>query len=259
MRYLLRQKADNELPAIWCNSSATMTSFMEAVSFVTPVLENFFISTVASALKGQVDYPLAQRCREFMREESDHSRAHNKFNASVLRHMGKTPAALRWVQRLLTGSRKYLPLSGRLMLVAALEHITCILSKAYLTTESRWQFHSAFAKELFGWHAKEELAHRALAFDLCLSKVTFGSLGRTLAMLGVLLTGSLYIASAVPWILYRKKGRSLLRTSMALAQFVVNRDERPPCISILRHLFMFVRSTYHPDQLVGSERANEAK
>ena len=259
MRHLLQQEAGNELPAAWCNSSATMTSLMEAVSFVTPLLENFFISTVASTLKGQVDFPLAQRCREFMHEEANHSRLHNKFNAYVLEHLGKTPAALRWVQQLLTGSRKYLPLSAQLLLVAVLEHITGILSKAYLATESHWQFHSAFAQELFGWHAREELAHRAVAFDLCLSKGAYGGFTRALAMLGVLFVGSLYLLSAVPWILYGKTGRSLSRTLVLLTRFITNRDQRPPWISILRQLFMFARRAYHPDQLVDIERAVDKK
>ena len=259
MRHLLQQEAGNQLPAAWCNSSATMTSLMEAVSFVTPLLENFFISTVASTLQEQVDYPLAQRCREFMHQEANHSRLHNRFNASVLEHLGKTPAALRWVQQLLTGSRKHLPLTAQLLLVAVLEHITGIMSKAYLASEPQWQFHSAFAQQLFGWHAREELAHRALAFDLCLSKVAFGGFARALAMLGVLFVGSLYLLTAVPWILYRKTGRSLCRTLVLLSRFIASDGARLHCPSILRQLFMFARRTYHPDQLVDGGRTDESK
>ena len=169
------KRLDNLAPSedfsgTWCNANAVTSSVMEAISFVTPLLENFFIATVADGLVRGRDSTLDQRCRDFICEEASHTRGHRRFNAALLQYLGMTPPALALVQSLLNGARKRLSLPRRLLLVAALEHFAAVLSKGYLSQETRWDFRSDYARELFVQHAREELAHRSVVFDLWLGK-----------------------------------------------------------------------------------------
>jgi predicted metal-dependent hydrolase len=239
-----------DLSGTWCNANAVTSSVMEAISFVTPVLENFFIATVVDGIGRRRDSALGQRCRDFIYEEANHSRSHRKFNSALLAYLGVTPPALALVQSLLNGARKRLSLSTRLLLVAALEHFAAVLSKGYLSQEIQWDFRSVYARELFIHHAREELAHRSVVFDLWLSKGTAGRIGRTLTVLTILFGGLVYISAAVPWILYRKTGKHLTATVTALARFVVGNRAMIKALSPLGELFSFVRHDFHPDRLI---------
>jgi predicted metal-dependent hydrolase len=243
----------------WCNSNAATTSVMEAISFVTPVLENFVICTVAEGLAGKPNSQIYLRCRAFIREESNHSRVHKKFNASLLKYLGMSPPGLALVQSLLNAARKHLSLFSRLLLVAALEHFAAALSKGYLRQETGWDFRSASAKELFAQHAREELAHRAVAFDLWLSNGTTGRVGRTVTVLAIMVAGFAYVSAAVPWIIYRKTGKHLSNTLIALANCVLRTCLHIESYSILGELFSFARGDYHPDRVIDKNAADEMK
>ena len=250
MHHLKRAETTEDLSGTWCNSSAVTSSVMESVSFVTPVLEKFFIRTVAEGLDGQRESELDQRCRAFIREESLHSRVHGKLNASLLGYLGRTPPGLALIERLLDAARKRLSLSSRLLIAAALEHFTAVLSKVYVEHEAGLDIRSAFVRELFAQHAREELAHRSVVFDLWLTKRAAGRMARAATVFAILFIGSIYVSISVPWILHRKTGRRLTHTLRALAGFVVSSRSDIASYTPLSELFSFVRRDYHPDELV---------
>jgi predicted metal-dependent hydrolase len=248
-------RLDNLAPAEdlsipWCNANAATTSVMEATSFVTPVLENFVICTVAESLAMKPNSEIDLRCRAFLREESNHSRMHKKFNASLLEYLLMPPPGLALVQSLLNGATKHLSISGRLRFAAALEHFSAVLSKGYLNQETGWDFRSVSAKELFARHAREELAHRSVVFDLWLSGRAISRVGRALTMLALLLAGFVYVSAAVPWIVYRKTGKHLSATLIALAGCALRNGLDIESYSKLGELFAFARGDYHPDGVI---------
>lgn len=249
MQHLEHLTTNEDLSGTWCNANAVTSSIMEAVSLVTPVLEKFFIRTVNEGLCEETTPALRERCLTFIREEADHTRVHKKFNTSVLRYLGRTPPGLTRLDALLDGTRKRLSLSSRLLLAAALEHFTAVLSKVYLAQEARLDFQSAFAQALFAHHAREEIAHRSVVFDLWLSKGTNGRFKRSLTVLAILLVGFAYLSIAVPWILHRKLGK-ISATLTALAGFALKNHSAIQSYSPLAELFSFVRRDYHPDHLV---------
>lgn len=257
MQHLNHLTMSDDLSGAWCNTNAVTSSIMEAVSFVTPVMEKFFIRTVDEGLSGEMPSELRQRCQAFIHEEADHSRVHKRFNTALIGYLGRTPPGLRLLDRLLEGTRKHLSLSSRLLLAAALEHFTAVLSKVYLIQEHQLAIESEFARELFAQHAREEIAHRSVVFDLWRSKNDSGRLKRTLTVLAILAAGGIYISVAVPWILQRKTG-SLRRTLAALSAFAAQNRGDIAAYSPLTELFSFVRGNYHPDHLVGKDLAGIA-
>ncbi len=249
MQQLDQLTTPEDLSGTWCNTSAVTSSIMESVSLVTPVLEKFFIRTVTEGLSEHTPTLLRERCLTFVREEAEHTRVHRKFNHTLLAYLGHTPPGLPLLDRLLDGTRKRLSLSNRLMLAAALEHFTAVLSKVYIAQEARLDFQSAFARQLFSQHAREEIAHRSVVFDLWLTRGTLGRFKRTLTVLAILLVGIGYVSISIPWILRRKTG-SLTATLGALASFAISNRANLSSYSPLTELFSFVRSDYHPDHLV---------
>lgn len=238
-----------DLSGTWCNANAVTSSIMEATSFVTPVLEKFFIRTVNEGLSAQTPLALREKCQTFIREEADHSRVHKKFNASALNYLGRSTPGLARLEALLDNTHKHLSLPGRLLLAAALEHFTAVLSKVYLAQEAHLDFQSPFARALFAEHAREEIAHRSVVFDLWLSQSSSGRFKRSLTVLAILLAGITYISIAVPWILHRKTGK-LSTTLTSLAVFAIKNRSAIQSYSPLAELFSFVRKDYHPDHLI---------
>lgn len=255
MHHLRHMTTTEDLSSAWCNGDAVASGIMESISFVTPVLEKFFIRTVAEGLDGQREPKLERRCREFIREESLHSSVHGKFNAALLGHLGGTPPGLGLIETLLEAATERLPLPTRLLVAAALEHYTAVLSKVYMAQEYRLDIRSDFARELFAQHAREELAHRSVVFDLWLTRGASGRAARAATILAILLAGSVYVAFSLPWIVHRKTGRHPARTLRALAGFVFGRRADIASYSPMRELFSFARRGFHPDDLVADRLA----
>lgn len=247
---MIQMAPAEDLSASWCNCDPVTTSVMEAISFITPVAEKFFIVTVAEGISGRPDSELVARCSAFMREESSHSRWHGKFNASLLDYLDASPPGLAMVQSLLKAAKKHLSLANRLLLVAAMEHFNVVLSKGYLRREGGWDFRSVSAKRLFARHAREELDHRSVVFDLWSGNPSTGRVGRALTMLAFLIAGFAYVSAAVPWITYRKTGRRLGVTLAALARGAFRNCLDIGVYSKLGELFSFARGDYHPDRAI---------
>ncbi len=235
----------------WCDDDCATTAIMEAISFVTPLLETFCVTTVARALGEPLSEQLAEQCRVFAREEAGHSRIHRRFNASLEAYLRRKPPGLHAMQSLLDAAKHRLSLANRLLVVAAIEHCAAVLSKVYLQWVEERPFRIAFVKDLFSQHAREELAHRAVAFDLSVSIGRSGRARRAIALSVVVLAGLLYLTAAAAWILHRKSRRRTGKTLAALARFFVpERSFFARVRSCAGDLFAFARDNYHPLWLV---------
>jgi uncharacterized protein len=248
-----------DLSGAWCNSDAIITSLLEAVSFVTPELEDFVVRTVAQGLASQPEHEMARRCRAFLREESNHSRLHRHFNSHLLQYLGKTPPGLGLVRALLAWARGHLSLSSRLLLVAALEHFAAVLSKVYLRHRSGYSFGSASAREMLAQHAIEELGHRSVVFDLWFSQTGAGSVRRAACVLAILLAALAFLSLAVPWILHRKTGARRLAAATTLARVLARNVRHLQAQAPLGELFSFARGDFHPDAPIEASSTDPGK
>jgi predicted metal-dependent hydrolase len=238
------------VPVAWCNGDAVTSSVMEAVSFVTPVLENFFIRTVLEGMREHGDKGLEERCLSFVREEANHTQAHRKFNVPLLGYLGRQPPGLAMVEFLLDAAKRHLSLSKRLALAAALEHFAAVISKLYVSHEAKLTFELASAKELFAMHAREELAHRSVVFDLWQAHGSRGFVDRFTTIMATLMVGATYVGIAVPWILHRKMERHFIPTILALSGFTAKNLKDTLTHTPVAELLSFVRRDFHPESLI---------
>jgi len=244
-------KVDDDLTGNWCNDDGVTTSQMEAISLITPILENFFMRTVADALpRPYQSDELSQRCLSFIREEANHSRVHRAFNKQLLNHMERYPPGYAMIESLLNYIRNNFSLSSKLLLAAALEHFAAVMSQVYMQREQTLDISSEYAREMFAMHAREELGHCSVVFDLWFSRKAGGCLRRLIAILSILLVGGIYLSVALPWILYRKNGRSLSATFKSLGRSIRNNWRDIKTSTPVSAIFAFVRRDYHPDSLL---------
>jgi predicted metal-dependent hydrolase len=253
LKTLVHHESLEEVPADWCNADLITTSIMEAVSFVTPVLESYFIRTVVEGSRTHQDAELAKRCKAFVREESNHSRVHKKFNSLLLCRLGKQPPALALVIFLLDRASRWLSISKRLEIAAGLEHLSTVISKLYVQQQSQLSFASNFAQNMFDKHAQEELAHRSVVYDLWLTFEEGGLVGRIVTIFLIVIAGAIYLTLAVLWLSYQKTGKKLVTTLFNLIGFMLKNFRDTLTHTPIVELLMFVRRDYHPDTLVDDD------
>lgn len=250
MNRLEGMEMGENLSGAWFESNLLITSLMEAISFVTPMLEKFMVRAVADELRVQGNTELRQRCLEFIREETTHSSMHGKLNTSLLKHLGRVPPGLAAIEAAMAYARRRFESSRCLGLSAATEHLTAAVSGAYLVRESGIHIQSPFVRSLFTQHAHDEIGHRSVVFDLWRVRWTAERRQRAVSLLSVVVALLIYLAVAVPWVLYRKTGNSVLKTLGALFSCVHISRLGEWLITLPAMCFPFVRRDYHPDQTI---------
>jgi predicted metal-dependent hydrolase len=147
----------------WLGGDPIATAFYNALSVTFPQGERFFMDAVRR-YRDETDGKLAEQVAAFLTQEALHTREHVAFNKQV-GGQGYDIAALETrTKGRLDFARSRHP---RLQLGAtiALEHFTAVLAHALLADPRHLEGASADARDLWRWHAIEEIEHKSVAFD----------------------------------------------------------------------------------------------
>lgn len=137
--------------------------FFGALSIMFPAGERFFIASVAKFFD-KAEPRLQREIALFLHQESSHSRVHDAFNSAIrLAGYDLREAEIYSKTRLLAG--RFLPAADQIAITAAMEHFTAILSFEVLLRDRYFLTAGASVRNLWHWHALEELEHKAVAFD----------------------------------------------------------------------------------------------
>jgi hypothetical protein len=204
MKALDALRPADALRGAWCQRSVLLSAALEAISFVTPALEAFFIRTVHAALADPLAPDVRSRAQHFIREEARHSAAHRRLNHVLAGYLRSVPPALPAVERGLAWATRRLSPENRLLVVEVMEQGSELASTAYLRREGHWRVDCAFARHLFAQHAREEIGHVSVIRDLHATPARPRRLARAAATIGLACAGIAYLAVAVPWIVHRK-------------------------------------------------------
>jgi len=165
-----RLLVDLETPVArhWNGGDAFRTALMNALSFSFPAGEQFFIDAVR---RGAERLPPAERdafageLRGFVGQEATHRRIHARFNE----HLHRQGLDNAWERRILQRRQRMegADLRAWVGVTAAAEHLTAVLA-GYLLAHPDQALAGAEPRlrQLWLWHASEELEHRSTAFDL---------------------------------------------------------------------------------------------
>ena len=164
-------------PLHWVPDDPFSTHQINVLHLLLPAGERWFLDVVNKARPLVDDEELRATIKPFVQQESWHAYAHSV----VLEHLAANGIDTKaytdkldlWFKRVL-GDHPSWPapmqrwwLNRRLAVVAALEHVTCILGKWILENDGLERAGAdPMMLDLLRWHGAEEVEHRSLVFDV---------------------------------------------------------------------------------------------
>lgn len=168
-------------PLHWLPNQPYTSHFINEINLLLPAGEFWFCKIYNQALPLVRDAKLREDVQGFIRQEAMHARAHDGAIAEYLAAHGiETDSYMRRVAWLFEVALADAPfgrrvpriaqkqwLLFRLGLIAAIEHMTCVLGK-YALDNRKWEDLGGdpVLLDLIRWHGAEEVEHRSVAFDL---------------------------------------------------------------------------------------------
>lgn len=169
----------SQTPLEWIPGQPFASHFINEINLLLPAGEFWFCRVYNKALPLVKDDKLRDDVQMFVRQEAMHARAHGSALVDYLHTHGiETESNTRredWLFEALLSDEpfgrkvpKFLEhrwLVFRLGIIAAVEHMTCVLGK-YALENKEWEKGDPVLLDLLRWHGAEEVEHRSVAFDL---------------------------------------------------------------------------------------------
>ena len=159
---------ERSLARDWFDNHAFKTAWFNAMSITFPLGEKFFIDSVRKFSDQIEDPKLIDEIRGFCGQEGFHRREHERYNQALcdLRGYDLTYLTERLRKNIELGNKYMSPLE-QLAATAAFEHITAIMAESALAVDNPMvDGVDSTMRELWDWHAAEEMEHKAVAFDV---------------------------------------------------------------------------------------------
>jgi predicted metal-dependent hydrolase len=234
------------VPRHWFGGSPVATHLANGVGILFPAGERFFVRSVRHYMDRLDDDPkLKEDVRLFFGQEGRHANAHD-------RHIELLEAQGYGVRKFLALYERFAyrvieplaPPALRLAATVACEHFTAIMAENALARGLLESAHPTM-RELYEWHAAEELEHKAVAFDV-LAKVApgFGLRMAGLAFATVLLAGFWIAAAATLLAQDKRAGRVSGNLLRELRRFGAEHPIHKRVFG--RGLVEFARRGFHP-------------
>lgn len=247
----------------WFRGNPFMTHFMNSLHSVFPAGERYFIRSVKWFDKQIQDPGLKERVKAFIGQEVQHGMQHEKFLASLdamglegtawatwyekdaYRSEGKASHESVWFDLLERVVGKEMQERIGLSITAALEHYTASIAETVLKHRELHEGMPEDMRQLFLWHAAEEIEHKSVAFDV-FKDVAHGNYGER--MIGFVF-GSAYLLYYIGlgWghYLLADKEMSKIALAPAIAESVPTYFKL--VTETLRTVLPYVRPGFHPD------------
>lgn len=176
MQVRVNKQQFNNVPAQWHGRSALQSHVLNTLSLMFPDGERFFVRSVKYFSDRATTDKMRNEIKAFIGQEMQHGAAHDRFNEAIrpaLANMdwfmylftvptfkGLEP----WVHSLDFGME--FGRIGALAVTAAAENMTAGFANMVFEDPELQNSVREDIKDLFMWHAAEEIEHRDLAFDL---------------------------------------------------------------------------------------------
>lgn len=165
----LRTEWPENIPRWWNAGRAFDTHFMNALSVTFPHGEKFFVDAVRHYRDRISDPRLQEEISAFIGQEGWHRSVHRDYNDWLQRlglpaHRLDTLAAER-----IAAVKARLKPRGWLAATVSLEHFTAFLAHTLIADPGRLEAMHPKLRQVWTWHALEELEHKGVAFDVYLA------------------------------------------------------------------------------------------
>jgi len=147
----------------WLNSDPIATAFYNAMSVTFPRGEAFFVESVR-AFRDGTPPQLHDEINAFIKQEVNHSREHVAFNNRAIDSGYDISKLEADVIEMLDRTKGRPPIVD-LAATMALEHFTAMLAHELLANPKHLAGGEASTRQLWRWHALEEIEHKGVAYD----------------------------------------------------------------------------------------------
>lgn len=154
------------LPRHWLGGRRVATHLINTLGLMLPPGERFFVRTTRDALEKIADPVLREQARAFMGQEGRHAVEHQRSFQAIEAQGYEVNSFIERMESLIARVLEpNLPLSVRISATAALEHFTATIAELGFSTPYLDDA-DPMMRDLFLWHAAEEIEHKSVAFDL---------------------------------------------------------------------------------------------
>ncbi len=150
-------------PRRWWAGEPFGTAWHNALSATFPRGEAFFIEAVKAHREG-ADAKLDAEIRAFVRQEINHTREHIAFNR-LAEDAGYDIKAIDTRVAEMLALTKDRPAIANLAVTMALEHYTAMMAAEFLENPAHFADADTEVRDMWRWHAAEEIEHKGVAFD----------------------------------------------------------------------------------------------
>ena len=150
-------------PRRWWAGDAFGTAWHNALSATFPRGEAFFIEAVKAHRDG-ADPKLEAEIRAFVKQEINHTREHIAFNRLAEDHGYDIKGIDKRVAELLALTKDR-PAIANLAVTMALEHYTAMMAAEFLANPQHFADSDPEVRDMWRWHAGEEIEHKGVACD----------------------------------------------------------------------------------------------
>ncbi|WP_109439684.1 metal-dependent hydrolase [Acinetobacter haemolyticus] len=145
--------------------NAVVTSLFVVLSAMFPPGEMFFIESVRNVRDQIKDEKLLEDIRNFIAQEAFHSREHKSLNEHLIQSNYPEVVEIEALTKARLDKFRKLPKVEQLAATVVMEHFTATLARLLLTDPLIKQKTTQESRNLWEWHALEELEHKSVAFD----------------------------------------------------------------------------------------------
>lgn len=178
----LKQDWSQDLPKYYFDNSPVKTHFLNALSITFPHGERFFIDSVKNYKDRIDDAEQQEAISTFVKQENWHRYAHQQYNIWLTNHGLPAEHLEELAFKKIEYIKSKISNRGQLASTVSLEHITAIFAEHLLTHPELLNSMHPHFKQLWTWHAIEEIEHKNVAMD------TINAIGGGKLRLSMLLT-----------------------------------------------------------------------
>lgn len=235
-----------QMEKYWFGNSPFKTHLLNSLTLLLPDIEHYLIFNVSQRLKLIENPELLQAGKAFIGQESQHSLQHTKFWEN-LRASGYNIDFYLHCLKVVLFKALANQLNNQLNLAisAGIEHITTLFAEFALELNFL-QAAEPTLKNLFEWHAVEEIEHKSVVFDV-LQNSTRSYPVRLLGLVISHLLVLVFLNLGLVMLLYQDKKLFDPKVWQEMIQFWLTQEK--VLFRVLFNALKYCKITFHPSQI----------
>ena len=157
-----------DLPRYWFDGSPAKTHAIDCLQISFAPGERAFINVVNHYKRRITDQQLQDEIKVFLGQEGWHRRVHLDYNEWLRTQGYDIDGSVKEWQDLIDLTTEQYGNVGQMVTTVALEHYTALLGEWVLSNDVMTNTAHPHFREIYKWHALEEVEHKSVAFDVLL-------------------------------------------------------------------------------------------